>query len=302
MYVHKICTMIFQVINRDSAKAIHACFNLALQKYKIFIKYANYLWNHLDCQTKIFIFVFINTNIHCFMRKIILSFIVALSCCLYGFAGSLDSWEVLNFKGVWEIKPSNPDYNLSWLLEGLVSDLGNSPIFKAELALDSNGWGYLSYESDEMAGIINICGTIFIPHPNSDCDEVLSLLCRQTAETPVSGIRSIRVVNPNNGPARPDERGLAIRSMNLDHYASIIQITNEYSPASVFDVNCSSMQIQYHSNGISVVDADGSPVSVYGIDGTLYYQTQSYKGETIRLNKDTCYIIRAGDNSMKLKF
>lgn len=236
------------------------------------------------------------------MRKIILLLTIFLTAWIGTSAGNLNLWNMINFKGVWEIKPSNPDYNLSWLLEGLVCDLGNSPISKAELALDSKGWGYIAYESEDVAGIINICGTIFTTNSRRECDDVLSLLCRQSTEAPLSALLSICVGNPNNGDVYPEEQGISIRSMDGNNFATMKQISNEYSPASVFNVNCASMQIQYHPNGISVGDADGSPVAVYCIDGTLHYQTESYKGETIRLNKDACYIIRAGDNSMKLTF
>lgn len=229
-----------------------------------------------------------------------MSFAFAMVCWYGANAGRLDTWEVTNFKGVWEIRPSFKGDNLSWLIQGLISDFGDSPITKVELALDSNGWGYLSYESEEVAGIINICGTIFTTNPNRDCDEVLSFLCRKGAEDPVSGIRSIRVVNPNNGPARPEN--LAIRSMDFDHYAPMIQISVDYTHDYVDAIDCSSIKIQYQETGISVADADNAKVAVYGIDGILQYQTDCYKGETIRLVEDAIYIIKIGDNSMKFEF
>ena len=236
------------------------------------------------------------------MRKFILSLIIFLTSWIVGSAGSLNMWSMINFKGIWEINAYYPDNNLSWLLEGLVNDLGSSPISKAELALDSNGWGYIAYESEEVAGIINICGTIFTTNSNRDYSDVLSFLCRQGSEAPISGIRSICVGNPNNGNVYPEERGISLHSMDRNYFANMKRISTEYTPASVYDINCASMQIQFHQDGISVVDAEGTMVSVYGIDGTLYYQTQSYKGETIKLPRDAVYIVKANDNSMKVAF
>ena len=54
------------------------------------------------------------------------------------------------------------------------------------------------------------------------------------------------------------------------------------------------------AEGIVLVGADDKKVSVYNVVGILVEKTDSYAGETIKLDKGV-YIIRADDKTMKVR-
>lgn len=235
------------------------------------------------------------------MKKFILSLIITLSCFLSISAGSLNKWTNYNFQGVWEITSTDSDADLSWLIRNIVGNtIGNAPITKVEIGIDFNGWGYLAFYSGNNFGQCDIRGRIYTPHFDENYSDCLSLLCANDYTQMTYGLISFNV-SAYNGDAS-DKDAFAIHSINGMCNAKAIRTNTIYIPNAVSEIAAPSMLLQYHEDGISVVDAEGSAVAIYDIDGTLHYQTASYKGETIRLSKDTCYIVKAGDNSMKLRF
>ncbi|WP_286150980.1 hypothetical protein [Bacteroides acidifaciens] len=236
------------------------------------------------------------------MKKFILTFIVMLTTMLVASAGTLSKWSLYDFQGTWEITSTDYDQNLNWLVNRFYGTyIGDPKIDKVELSLDYNGYGELKFYSGNLYGDIRICGALFIPHPELSCYECLSLLCTSAAYDPIKGLNSIYVYAISGDYNGKDK--FAISSMNHLNNASAIKVSSTYDPTgAIAEIPATAMIVQYQAGGISIIDADGYPVAVYGIDGTLHYQTGSYQGETIRLNKDACYIIKAGDNSMKLTF
>lgn len=236
------------------------------------------------------------------MKKFILTFIVMLATMMGASGGTLSKWSLYDFQGVWEITSADYDQNLNWLVNRFYGEyIGDPKIDKVELSLDYNGFGELKFYSEDKYGDIRICGALFIPHPELSSYECLSLLCTSAVSDPVKGLNTIYVYAISSDYEGKDK--FAISSMNHLNNASAIKISSSYDPTgAIAEIPATAMIVQYQAGGISIFDAEGTPVAVYGIDGTLHYQTESYKGETIRLNKDACYIIRAGDNSMKLAF
>ena len=49
------------------------------------------------------------------MRKILLAFIITLSCFMGVSAGNLNKWTNYNFQGVWEITSTDSDVDVSWI-------------------------------------------------------------------------------------------------------------------------------------------------------------------------------------------
>lgn len=234
------------------------------------------------------------------MKKLILSFVLMLTTMLGASAGTLNQWTLYDFQGVWEITSADYDQNLSWLVSRF-QYVGNMKIDKIELSLDYDGFGELRFYSDDKYGYINVRGAIFTPFPEVGQNECLSLLCTSGDSDLVKGLNSMHIFPIASDYTSRDK--FAISAMNHLHNASAKKISDTYDPTgAIAEIPATAMIVQYQAGGISIIDADGSPVAVYGIDGTLHYQTEFYKGETIRLDKDACYIIKAGDNSMKLTF
>ena len=233
------------------------------------------------------------------MKKIILLFIITLSCCLNIKAGNLNKWTNYNFQGVWEITSTDSYADLSWLIRNIVGNtIGNAAINKVEIALDYNGWGYLAFYSGENAGKCDIRGRIYTPHFDDNYYDCLSLLCANDYTQATYGFISVNV-SAYNGDAS-DKDAFAIHSVNGICNAKAIRTSTIYIPDAVSEIASPSILVQFQEDGISVVNADNSSVSVFDMDGILMYQVQNYAGETIKLPKGVCYIIKVNDSSMKI--
>ncbi len=233
------------------------------------------------------------------MKKLFCSFLFVLSIALGASAGTLSKWSLYNFQGTWEISSTDYDQNLNWLVNRFYGTyIGDPKIDRVTLSLDYNGYGSLEFFSGEMSGKISVCGTIFVPHPEESCYECLSLLCTTAAYDPLKGLNSIYVYALDGDSS--DKDGFSIASMNHQSNAKAIKTSSD--PSGIAEVKTTSILIQYQDNGISVRDAETSAISVYGIDGVMHYKTKSYKGETIPLNKGAIYVVRVGDNSMKISY
>lgn len=233
------------------------------------------------------------------MKKLLCSFLFMLSIVFGTSAGTLSKWSLYNFQGTWEITSTDYDQNLNWLVNRFYGTyIGDPKIDKVELSLDYNGYGYLQFFSGEMTGKISVCGTIFVPHPELSCYECLSLLCTTAAYDPLKGLNSIYVYATDGEGT--DKTGFLISSMDHQNNAKAVKTSSD--PSGIAQVKTTSILVQYQDSGISVRDADESAISVYGIDGVMHYHTKSYKGETIPLSKGAIYIVRVGDNSMKISY
>lgn len=235
------------------------------------------------------------------MKKFILSAFMALSFCMTIAAGNLSKWTLYNFQGIWEITSTDSDKNLNWLVNKLYPEyIGDPQIDRATLALDYNGYGYIEFYSGTLSGKILVSGSIFTPHPEATSYECLSMLCHAGDLTSIRGINNIYIYASNVNPTDKDE--FLISSMNMMNNAKAVKTSNIYDPSGINEVSATAMLIQYETEGISILEAETSKIAVYGVDGILQYQTNSYNGETIRLNKGNYYIVKVNDNSMKLGF
>lgn len=234
------------------------------------------------------------------MRKILLAFIITLSCFMGVSAGNLNKWTNYNFQGVWEITSTDSDVDVSWIAPTQLRPyIGEAPITKIELAIDFNGYGYICYQSSDGVAYGEILGRIYVPHFDENYSDCLSLLSSPLgANGMVGGLLSWNV-SAYNGDAS-DKDAFAIHSINGMCNAKAIRTNNIYIPSAISEVTAPSMQLQFQEDGISVVDADNSNVSVFNIEGVLMYQTQDYAGETIKLAKGACYIVKVDESSMKI--
>lgn len=235
------------------------------------------------------------------MKKLILSFILLLTSWFVGSAGSLNKWTNYNFQGVWEITPNGTDGDLGWLIKNIAgTTFGNAPISKLELAIDVNGWGYITFYSGQNAGKFDVRGRIFIPGIDEYKPDCLSLVCANDYTNQTYGLISFNVDAYNGNSS--DYDAFTISSFVGSLTAKAIRTSSIYIPDAVAEIVAPSMLLQFMADGISVVDADQAKVSVYDMDGMLIYQTQKYEGETIRLPKGVCYIVKVNDDTMKISF
>lgn len=235
------------------------------------------------------------------MRKLLLSFFLLLTAWCVGSAGNLNTWTNYNFQGVWEITPATTDGELGWLIKNIAgSTFGDAPITKLELALDANGWGYISFYSGQDAGQFNVRGRFFTPGIDEYRPDYLNLLCANDYTNLTYGLISVSV-GAYNGDAS-DVDAFSIYPPYGSFTEKAIRTSNIYVPGGISEMVAPSMLLQFNDNGISIVDADEAQVSVYDMDGVLTYQTQKYNGEIIRLHKGTCYIVKVNDDSMKISF
>lgn len=235
------------------------------------------------------------------MRKQLLSFIILLTSCFVSLAGSLNTWTNYNFQGVWEITSDGSYDDLGWIIKNIAgASIGNAQITKLELAIDVNGWGYINFYSGDNAGQFDIRGRIFIPGIDEYRQDCLTLLCANDYSNLTYGFINLNV-SAYNGNAS-DIDAFTISSPVGSASAKAIRTSSIYVPGAVYEVAAPAMLLQFNADGISIVEADEAKVSVYDMDGILTYQTQKYKGETIRLNKGTYYIVKVNDNSMKISF
>ncbi|MBD5357388.1 MAG: hypothetical protein HDR88_10355 [Bacteroides sp.] len=235
------------------------------------------------------------------MRKLLLSFVLLLTSWFAGLAGTLNSWTNTNFQGVWEITPTNPDSELGWLVKNIAgTTIGDAPITKLELALDQNGWGYITFYSGEVAGQFDVRGRIFTPGLDEYKPDYLSLLCANDYTNLTYGLINFSV-GAYNGNAS-DNDAFSIYPPYGSFSAKAIRTSSIYVPGGISEIVAPSLLMQFNPDGISIVDADGENVMVYDMDGVLIYQTQRYAGENIKLHKGNCYIVKVNDNSMKILF
>ena len=169
------------------------------------------------------------------MRKLLLSFFLLLTAWCVGSAGNLNTWTNYNFQGVWEITPATTDGELGWLIKNIAgSTFGDAPITKLELALDANGWGYISFYSGQDAGQFNVRGRFFTPGIDEYRPDYLNLLCANDYTNLTYGLISVSV-GAYNGDAS-DVDAFSIYPPYGSFTAKAIRTSNIYVPGGISEM------------------------------------------------------------------